>query len=295
MSRVRFADGSQGPKVQDSRAQSFLVPSALLPEDGDDEVAEAAVVPMRAQPHLANGPVEVDAGHVLPRLVAGRRALESGDEPAEPLLVVRGLHPSGVLSCDEEEGEAGRRLHAPHVDRLLADVRVELDPPPTQDVGLEGIAAIEEAELVGVGGQTIPTPVALLTVLDPLPRELEGLLEAPEGHVEHHDRLGVVRVEVGCLLRALPLELRDVDALLGAPGLEVLVDVCGGVVDPVDELELRGIGQESDPALHERVVGEEPLHHGEGTAHAEEATEELTGLLEGKTGHDDLPPYAHSD
>ncbi len=285
MSRVRYADKSQGLRVQVSQAQSGQVPSALLPEHGDSEGAVGALAPDRAQPHLAIALAEVDVRHALPRLEAGRRALEARDVPAEVLLVVDDLHPLRVLGGDEEERQAWRGLRVTDVLRSLGHVDVQLDATPAEGHGLEGFGTLEEAQLVRGGLETPPAPAVLLALDRPVPGELEGLLEAAERHVEDDHHLVVTRIEVRRLLGADPGELVDHEALLREAQHAGLEDVCGGVEDAMDELEL-GVDLELlHPPGHELVVAEELLDHLDGSAEAEETAEELRGLLQVDVRH----------
>ena len=96
------------------------------------------VAPVGVQVQPTTAVAEEDVRHARPLVIAGHRALEAGQVPAVTRLVVRSLHPSGVLGGHEQEDESGRGLEAPHVRRLLADVRVELDAPPPEGVRLEG-------------------------------------------------------------------------------------------------------------------------------------------------------------
>ena len=234
---------------------SVTVPSALLPEDGNAEVIVAVATPERVQPHLTIAPAaEADVRHVLPRLVAGRRALESGNEPAEARLVVRRLHPSGVLGSDEHENGAGRGVGAPHVHRLLADARVELDAPPPEGEGLEGLGTLEETELVRIGVETVPAPAtAFLTCGRPLVGELDGLLEAAESDVEDDHDLGVLR-KVGRGVRADPGELVDRVTLLDQTLEGVLEHVLGAAEHTMDELGRRVLLHRCEHGRGERGI-----------------------------------------
>gem|GEM_PF-3299017 len=238
--------------------------------------------------------MELDAQHALPRLVVGHRALEARDVPAEAGPVVYGLDALGVLGRDEHEGDAGGRLGTPHVHRLLADVRVELDPPPPQGERLEGLGTLEKTELVGVGTETFPAPAAvLLTFGRPLVGELDGRLQGVEGEAEHNDHLVVLR-EVRRGLGADPGELVDREALLDQALHRGLEHVLGAVEHAMDELERRLLAQRLEHDVPEvRLIVELPrLLHSDA---AGELTMELIDDSVGQTSkagrHGDRPPF----
>lgn len=204
--------------------------------------------------------IEVDVRHVLPHVVARDRALETRQVPAELRLVVDHLDPLRMLGGDEQESDAGRGLRIAHIHRFLADVGVQLDASPPENVGHEGIGALKEAELGRVGEHALPTPVGVLTVAGPVPGEVDRRMEGVEGDVKDDDHLGVVGEREGARLTSNPGELRQSNTLVRTPKREGLEDVRNGVEDSMDQLERRLFAHAGEHRTEDRGISVELDH-----------------------------------
>ena len=277
----------------------------LLPEGRNSEVVVGVAVQVREEPHLPIVAVEVDVRHALPPPRTRSRALQAREPEAEALLVVRCLDPLRMLRAHKEQGTAGRGLGVADIDGLLADMRIELDAPPRErprfEVGavtlrIVGTVVGQESKLLHVRDHTVPPPVVILSIDGPLPRELERVLKCVERRVEDHDRLWVVRIELGGGLGTDPRKLPEVDPLRRATRLEGCEHVDGRVEHAVDKGVVgRKLFELTHPRLHHVVVAEELLKLGHTATEATEPTEEFDHLCttdfrcEILTGHGDLP------
>ena len=196
------------------------------------------------EPHPATVAIEEDARHGPPRALAQSYALQAREPETEALLVVRRLDPGRMLRAHEEQGTAGG-IRTTDIDELLTDVRVELDAPPRERPWIEVWAVTlrlvitlisKESKALLIREHPVPTKCILLSVHRPCPREIERILKRVERDVEHDDRLGIVRVEVGSLLGTNPRELSEIDTLLDATYLEGREHVDGRVEHAVDEI-----------------------------------------------------------